>query len=40
LYRYSEAPRKSNCNATEMAKLMPEGLSAGVLRGDMVGFCP
>jgi len=31
----SEAPRKSNCNATEMAKEMPDGLSAGVLRGDM-----
>lgn len=32
---WREAPRKSNCNATEMAQTMPEGLSAGVLRGDM-----
>ena len=32
---WREAPRKSNCNATEMAATMPEGLSAGVLRGDM-----
>ena len=32
---WREAPRKSNCNATEMAAEMPAGLSAGVLRGDM-----
>lgn len=32
---WRESPRKSNCNATEMATEMPAGLSAGVLRGDM-----